>query len=378
MSIDLTQIEINNAPGKQKKAFSLAGLLTRDFSLTKGLADKKKQWLFGELALLLSSGVDIKNALDLIVEEQKKGKDALFFTQIREAVFSGESLSQVIMNTKKFDAYDNFTIRIGEESGNLHKVLQQLADYYEKKLKLRRQLMSALSYPTLVMSAAIGAIVFLINFLVPMFEDVFKRFTGELPAITQKIIALSHAFSEHALGMFITICMGVVFVVIFRTKNWYRSVQSFILLRIPLMGDIVRKNNMARFCQALGMLINSKVPLTEALRLVKDMVTFYPIEISLPIILDEIEKGKSLNHSLQLFSIYDKRMVYLIKVGEEVNQLDRIFEKLHSQYTDDVEHRVAVMSSLLEPFLIIVVGLLVGIILIAMYLPLFQISNSFM
>jgi type IV pilus assembly protein PilC len=378
MRIDLTQI--NAEPHKQavKKTSFLMDLLTRDFSLKKGLADKKKQWFFSELALLLNAGVDIKNALDLIVEEQKKGKDADFFTGIRQQVFAGESLSVVIIHTKKFDAYDTFTIRMGEESGNLAKVLQQLADYYEKRLKLRRQLTGALSYPSLVMAAAIGAIVFLINFLVPMFEDVFKRFKGDLPEITQRIIRLSHAFSEHA-WLFFLIPLGiVVFVLLFRKKLLYRKIASFLLLKTPIMGDIVRKNNLARFCQAMGMLLSSKVPLTEALRLVKDMLTFYPIEVSLPLIIQEIEKGNNLHQCLKDFSIYDNRMTYLVKVGEEVNQLDQIFEKLQQQYAADVEHRVGILSSLMEPFLIIFVGLLVGIILIAMYLPLFQISNSFM
>ncbi|MFA6404262.1 MAG: type II secretion system F family protein [Salinivirgaceae bacterium] len=378
MSIDINQLYANGATKKKASGFSFTELLTRDFSFRKGLPDKKKQWFLSELALLLNSGVDIKNALDLIVEEQKKGKEAAFFIQVREAVFAGDSLSQVIINSKKFDTYDNFAIRMGEESGNLPAVLNQLAEYYEKRLKLRRQLTSALSYPTLVMSAAIGAVVFLINFLVPMFEDVFNRFSGELPAITRNIIALSHSFSNNALTIFLVVVGMLVSVLLFRKQPLFRKVQSYLVLRIPIMGDIIRKNNMARFCQALGMLISSKVPLTEALRLVKDMVTFYPIETSLPIIIADIEKGNSLNQSLQQFQVYDNRMVYLIKVGEEVNQLDRIFEKLQQQYAADVEHRVSVMSSLLEPILIIGVGLLVGIILIAMYLPLFQISNSFM
>lgn len=378
MSIDLSQLNIKEPEKASKSNSPLMELLTRDFSFKKGLNDKKKQWFFGELTLLLNAGVDIKNALDLIVEEQKKGKDAAFFTQIREEVFAGESLSQVIINTKKFDVYDNFTIRIGEESGNLPKVLQQLSDYYEKRMKLRRQLTSALSYPILVLSAALGAIAFLINFLVPMFEDVFKRFSGELPAITRNIIALSHSFSDHALTLLLILVAIVVSVLLLRKRPLFRQVQSYLVLRIPIMGNIIRKNNMARFCQALAMLISSKVPLTESLRLVKDMVTFYPIETALPIIIANIEKGSSLNQSLQQFAVFDNRMVYLVKVGEEVNQLDRIFEKLQQQYAADVEHQVSIMSSLLEPILIIGVGLLVGIILIAMYLPLFQISNSFM
>jgi type IV pilus assembly protein PilC len=378
MAIDINQLRSGKTAEKKPQHTFWADLFTREFSFKKGLADKKKQWFFSELALLLNAGVDIKNALDLIVEEQKKGKDAAFFFQIREQVFAGESLSEVIIRTQKFDAYDTFTIRMGEESGNLARVLQQLSDYYEKRLKLRRQLTSALSYPSLVMAAALGAIVFLINFLVPMFEDVFKRFQGELPAITQKIINLSHALTENAGIFFLLIFILIGFILVFRKNNTYRKIQAFLIAKTPIMGEIVRKNNLARFCQALGMLLSSKVPLTEALRLVKDMVTYYPIETSLPIIIQEIEKGNSLNQCLKDFPIYDNRMVYLVKVGEEVNQLDQIFERLQQQYAADVEHRVGILSSLMEPVLIIGVGLLVGLILVAMYLPLFQISNSFM
>jgi len=380
MPIDLKQLPRNKTTIKPKETSSSAiiELFTHDFSFKKTLNDKKKQWFFGELALLLSAGVDIKNALDMVVEEQKKGKDADFFNKIREAVFSGESLSQVIINTKKFDTYDNFTIRIGEESGNLPIVLQQLADYYEKRLKLRRQLVSALSYPVLVLGAAMAAIIFLIKFLVPMFEDVFKRFSGSLPTITQKIINLSHAMSEKAPLFFLFVIALIILIALVRKKTLFRRLQSYLVLHIPVLGELLRKNNLARFCQALSMLLSSRVPLTEALRLTKDMITFYPIEASLPLILKSIEKGNNLHQCLQDFNIYDKRMVYLVKVGEEVNQLGQIFDKLHQQYANDVEHKVGILSSLMEPLLIIVVGLLVGIILIAMYLPLFQISNSFM
>jgi type IV pilus assembly protein PilC len=379
MAINLEQLNKQEESYTEEKVSPILEFLQRDISFSKGLPDKKKQWLFGELGLLLNAGVDIKNALDMIVEEQgKKKKDVLFYSNLREGVFKGESISDTLEKSKKFSDYDRFTIRIGEESGNLSAVLLQLSSYYEQKLKLRRQLTSAMSYPSLVIGAALAAILFLLNFLIPMFEDVFKRFSGELPLITQKIIGIADFFSEKYLFILGFIAGAIILYFVFRkTDNW-RSVAAFFTLKMPLFGEIVRKNNLARFCQATGMLMRSKVPLTEALDLVGDMVKFYPLEKSLPKITKAIEHGSSLHSALKQYTLFDSRMVYLIRVAEEVNQLDEIFNQLHEQYSNDVEHNVSVMSTMLEPLLIIVVGLLVGVILIAMYLPLFQISNSFM
>jgi len=377
MNIDISDIKATkNAQKKESLLFT--EFLKKDISFSKGLSNKKKLTLFSELELLLSSGVDIKNALDLIVDEQKKQKDSEFYNDIRKKVFAGSGLSDVLINSKKFNNYENFTIKIGEESGNLPEVLKQLTIYYENKIKLRRQLLSALSYPAFVLIAAFATVMFLLSFLVPMFEDVFKRFSGELPIITQRIINLSHTVSENGFFIFLIIMAFSLLYLIIRKRVWFKKTESALTLKIPVMGDIIRKNNLARLCQALSMLISSKVPLTEAIKLTKDITLFYPIAQSLPIILKNIEKGESLNNSMKNFNIYDSRMVYLIKIGEEVNQLDTIFNRLQQQYTADVEHSVSVLTGLLEPFLIIFVGLIVGIILISMYLPLFQISNTFM
>jgi type IV pilus assembly protein PilC len=142
------------------------------------------------------------------------------------------------------------------------------------------------------------------------------------------------------------------------------------------MKNMISKIYLARFCQSMNLLISSKTPLVTAIELVKKMIGFYPIEISLEIMQEDIMKGQPLHISLSKFKIYNKRMVSLIKVAEEVNQLDTMFAKLAKQYTDEVEHETSILGSLIEPIMIIFLGLLVALILVAMYLPLFQMSNT--
>ena len=143
-------------------------------------------------------------------------------------------------------------------------------------------------------------------------------------------------------------------------------------LRLPLFGTTIRKAYLARFCQAMNLLITAKTPLVEAVGLVRSMISFYPMEESLAKIEEDLTKGKSLNESLAKFSIYERRMVSLIRVAEEVNQLDSMFGRLAKQYSEDVEHQTKTMGSVLEPVIIVFIAVVVGGILVAMYMPMFN------
>ena len=375
MEINIKDI---NKAGKEKKEKSTRkeNIFTRDISFGQKMSDKKKFWFYNELSLLLSSGVDIKTAFELIASEER-GKKLEMLTKLKNDIINGYSLSESIERQKSFSTYDRYTIKIGEESGKLSHVLNLLAIYYEKRIKLRRQIVSALTYPSLVILAAFGAISFLINFLVPMFEDVFTRFSGNLPAITQSVIDFANWMSDNGLIVILVLIGLVVTLRMIKNYTLVRSIGSFLQLKIPVMGIITHKNTLARFCQAMALLLSSRVPLSNALELVKNMIHFYPLEKALPKIQASIEQGEHLHKSMQNFSFFDSRMVYLVKVAEEINQLDQIFDRLQQQYFEDVEHRIKILNNLLEPLLIIVVGLIVGFILVAMYLPLFQLGGGF-
>jgi type IV pilus assembly protein PilC len=374
--IDIRKLQKKST--EKSDGFSLFELLNKDISFSSNkLNDKKKEAFYHELGILFSAGVDIKSALELIEEEQTKPKEKALFATIKERVIAGGSLSEAIRESGKFSNYEYYSIQIGEETGKLPVVLHELAGFYLNKIKQSRQIVSALSYPVLVLATSVGAILFMMNYIVPMFADIFKRFGGDLPWITSFILGISNTISSY-FYLFVLVMISIAVVVVTqREKEWYRKFISNLVLRLPFVGDMLRKIYLARFCHSMTLLIGSKIPLVRALSLVKQMIGFYPLEQSLIQIEKDILHGGSLHQSMSKFSIYHKRMVSLVKVGEEVNQLEMFFDKIGKQYTEDVEHQTGIISSLMEPIMIIFLGLIVGVILIAMYLPLFKLSSNF-
>jgi type IV pilus assembly protein PilC len=217
----------------------------------------------------------------------------------------------------------------------------------------------------------------MLNFIVPMFSDIFKRFGNNLPWITQKIVNLSNTLRGNVWWILLFLVVAIVFTYMQRKQNWFREYSSKIVLKLPIVGMLIQKIYLARFANALALLISARIPILRAIQLVKQMINFYPIEVSLKKIEEDVLQGNPLNTAMQCFSVYPAKMISLIKVGEEVNKLDEFFAQISEQYTQEVEHQSSVISSLLEPIILLVLGAIVGVILISMYLPLFQMSSVF-
>jgi type IV pilus assembly protein PilC len=379
-SIDLSRYELKKPAAKAnpKENGGLTALLNRDISFgSRELADKKKESLYLELGSLLLAGINMKSSFELIIADQQNAKDKALYQAIQQAVLSGATFSSALEQTSRFSLYEVYSLQIGEETGKLVEVLQDLAKFYSNKIKQRRKIVSALTYPCIVLSTSLGAVFFMLKFVVPMFGDIFKRFGGKLPWITEKIIGFSNAMQNNFWPVFTALLAIAVFILVTRKTEKFRQIFSRIFFRLPLIGNLVQKIYLARFCNSMRLLINAKLPLLRAIALIRQMISYYPIESSLQKVEDDIMKGKSLHESLQQFKVYPSKMIQLVKVGEETNQLDYFFGKISEQYIEEVEYKTSTLSSMMEPLIIIFLGLVVGIILISMYLPLFQMSNSF-
>jgi len=379
-SIDLSRYELKKqAPApKKSEGGGLAGLLNRDISFgSKELNDKKKEYLYLELSSLLLAGINMKSSFELIISDQPNAKDKALYQTIQQAVLSGATFSSALKQTGRFSLYEVYSLQIGEETGKLIEVLQDLAKFYNNKIRQRGKIVSALTYPCIVLSTSLGAVFFMLKFVVPMFGDIFKRFGGKLPWITEKIIGVSNGIQNNFWRVFIVLLLIAGFIFFTRKTEKFRQIASRMVLRLPLIGNLVQKIYLARFCNSMRLLINAKLPLLRAIALIRQMIRYYPIESSLQKVEDDILKGKSLHESLQQFKVYPSKMIQLVKVGEETNQLDYFFGKISEQYIEEVEYKTSTLSSMMEPLIIIFLGLVVGIILISMYLPLFQMSNSF-
>lgn len=378
--IDIKHIELarqSSPPGDEKGSFNVMSLLNKDISfLSKKFDNKRKEWFYSELSILLSAGVDTKGALELIADEARKGREKKICDTLLIEVINGKNISEVLRNFSEFSSYEYHSIEIGEETGQLNEVLQELAVFYEGQVKLKRQIVSTLSYPMVVILIAFGTVYFMLTTVVPMFRDIFKRVGGDLPESTKLMIALSDKFSSYAgIALLLIAAIGIG-LYMQRKQIWYRSFFSRLVLKIPVLGGLVSKIFLTRFCHSMKLLLRSKTKLIDAIELVEKMIDFYPIEIALKEVREDILKGSSLYDSLSKHPIFSKRMVSLIKVAEEVNQSDLIFEKLAVQLSDEVDHQNAVIGKLIEPIFIIVLGLMIGFILVSMYLPLFQLSTS--
>src|ERR1700743_997820 len=210
-SIDLSRYEKKKTVPSTKTEGNKKGLLAllnKDISFgSKELNDKKKESLYLELSSLLQAGINLKSSFELIIAALDKEKDRQLYKAIEEAVLGGTTFSQALRQTSRFSLYEVYSLQIGEETGKLIEVLQDLATFYQNKIKQRRKIMSALTYPCVVLSTSMGAVFFMLKFVVPMFGDVFKRFGGHLPWITEKIISVSQALQDNFLRFIIVLTL---------------------------------------------------------------------------------------------------------------------------------------------------------------------------
>lgn len=376
--MDIPQIPSRAAQKRKKQVFEqITTFMQQDIRFgTAQLSDTMKLHLYHELSILLSAGLDLKKSLETIVEEQKKEKIRLVFQTITTQVIHGKPLSEAMKDQGLFSMHEYYTVQIGEETGQLSHVLHQLYVYYDKKIKQKRQVIGALSYPLIVLGVAILAVLFFMNYLIPMFIDIFSRFDAELPKLTQYIIQVSRFFRAHTLTIFVSIIGVCITAMIYRNNTHYKRFIAKLVLHIPYVNTLVKTVHISRFCQTMSLLLSSHIPLSRALDMSKHMTGFIVFQDILRHVEDDVLHGSSLFSAIQKHSFFPTRMVYILKTGEEINKLDIIFEQLHTQYTDELEHKTALMNTVLEPLLIVTVGVLVAIILIAMYLPMFTLGTS--
>ncbi|TAJ09158.1 type II secretion system F family protein [Marinilabiliaceae bacterium JC017] len=340
------------------------------------LGDKAKEYFYLELYSMLEAGMDLKKALDVFINQQKKEVDKNLFQQISDHLINGKTLSECMQLSQVFTPYEYYCVQIGEESGQQLKVLNELALFFSNKVKVRKQLLKSLSYPIVILISSVGAVSFMMAFIVPMFTDIFKRFNGELPGLTRFFIALSGVLSKNSLLILIVLVAGGLGLgYLFQNKEFKKRVQQF-YIRIPYVGGLVSGVYNARFCSSMSLLIGAKVPLINAIQLVKKMVDFYPIQTALIRVEEEIMKGHSFHSSLSKENLFDEKTISMIRIGEEVNRLDVFFEKLHQRFMDEVDMKSNALNTFLEPLIIMLLGLVIGLILVAMYLPMFKLSTS--
>lgn len=374
MAFQLDNITTHATVPKGKEAST--SILKKEITwLNKPFNNKIKEDFYTEISVLLKAGISLKDGLDLIQNSQKKAQNKTVLDAISQDIVSGSSFSASLKKQRPFTDYEYYSIKIGEETGTLYRVTEQLGSFFAKKNEQRRNLISALTYPIIILSTAFLVVAFMLRFVVPMFQDIFKQQNVELPTITKFIIGLSEFFGSYGWLMFVGLIAIVVSKSFLNKKKGFKRLKDNLTLRLPFVGNFVKLIYLSQFTQGVSLLTASKVPIVNSIQLVKQMIDFYPLQQALETVEEHILKGESLNKSLSEHKLFDDKMVALVKVAEETNQTEFIFDRLNMQYNTQVQQQSIMLSTIMEPFIILMVGVLVGIILIAMYLPMFKLSS---
>jgi type IV pilus assembly protein PilC len=331
-----------------------------------------------QLSTMINSGMSILRSL-YVLEEQTESKFLKeTIVAVRKDVEAGLSLSDsMARHPKVFSTLFVAMTQAGEAGGVLEGALVRVADQLEKDASLRRQIRSAMIYPTLVITFAIGVMMALVAFLVPVFEGVFKQFGGKLPAITQVSVFLSHAVLGYWWLMFLLAAGSFVSFVKWKKSTWGRKQWDHFRLHVPMkIGAIVQQVAVARWSRTLSSLTAAGVPLLLALDITGRTGGNVAVEEAMEGVIASVKRGGTIAAPLAQAPVFPTMVTHMVGVGEETGALDAMLTKIAEFYEDQVEASVKALTSILEPIMIVVIGGIVGFIVISMYMPLFTVYSS--
>jgi len=374
--IQTSQVKFAKSPISKSNSQN-ESIWNREIQLGSAFGLKEKKAFYELLGILLKAGLGILEAFEVIIEQTRSKKQAAILKGITEGLRDGSTFSDSLREQPNaFDSFEIYSIEMGEAGGRLQEVLLELSKHYESRLKIQRKLVQVSSYPLVVIVLAIGVVYFMVTQVVPMFEGVFKQFDAKLPYITQKILDLSFFVQDYGLRMFGG--MIAFFLILFRLRKTvtFRKYSSNLLLRIPGIGRLILKIQLARFAISMATLLKSKVNLDEALSIAEGVVRFYPLQIIIPKIKQHLTEGGSFYEAIEHESLFPAVFKQMIRVGERAAKLDEMFENLGRSLEEESEAEISGLTTILEPLLVLILGSIVGTILVSMYLPMFQLSQS--
>jgi type IV pilus assembly protein PilC len=331
-----------------------------------------------QLATMINSGMSILRAL-YVLEWQTDSKFLKeTIVSVRKDVEAGLSLSSAMeRHPKIFSPLFVAMTQAGEAGGVLEDALMRVADQLEKDASLRRQIRSAMIYPTLVIVFAIGVMMALVAFLVPVFENVFKQYGGKLPKITQVSVFLSHAVTKYWWLIFLLAGLAAFSFIKWKSSSWGRPQWDHVRLKIPMkIGAIVQQVAVARWARTLSSLTSAGVPLLLALDIVGRTGGNVAVEEAMEGVIASVKRGGTIAAPLAQAPVFPVMVTHMVGVGEETGALDAMLEKVAEFYEDQVEASVKALTSILEPIMIVVIGGIVGFIVVSMYMPLFTVYNQ--
>jgi len=343
-----------------------------------GSVSSKEVAIFANMfAVMIGSGVPLVRCLSILQAQMENPTFSKIIGQIRSEVEGGSTFSQALSRHPK--AFDNLFVNLvkaGEAGGILDKILNRLSGYLEKSEELKSKVKGALTYPVVVLSIAVLVVIALIMFVLPQFKSIFQSMNVELPAITQMLLALSDIMQEW--WWVILPCLALIPISImqfFRSPQGQRVFDTNIL-RVPVFGSMMRKVAVARFTRTLGTMISSGVPILQALEVTASTAGNVVIKEAVDKTRVSIREGESIADPLKQSGVFPPMVVQMISVGEETGELDKMLMKIAQFYDTEVDAAVKGLTSVIEPIVIVVMGLVIGGIVLAVFMPMLKLINN--
>lgn len=330
-----------------------------------------------QLSTMIKAGLPLMQAFEIVARGHGNPSMTEMLMEIRGEVEQGSSLSRAFSNHPKyFDRFYCNLVAAGETGGVLESLLDKLAIYKEKTQAIRKKVKTALTYPVSVIAVAIGLVFVMMIFVLPAFKEVYANMGAELPALTQTVMDMSDFFVSY--GWMVLIALGFAIYGFLKLKARSIKIQrrmDAILLRMPIFGDIVRKGTIARWGRTTATLIAAGVPLVDVLDSTAGAAGNLIYEEATREIRTRVIQGLSMTSGMRATELFPNMMVQMSSIGEESGSLDDMLNKAAEFYEDEVDNAVGRLSAMMEPIIIVILGLVIGTLLVAMYLPLFNLGN---
>lgn len=331
-----------------------------------------------QIATMMKAGVPLVTAIEIIAGGQKNPRMKNMLDDIRASVEGGSTLHEALgKHPMQFDDLYLNLVKAGEGAGVLDTVLETIADYKEKTEALKSKIKKALFYPAMVIAVAIIVTSILMIFVIPQFEEVFRSFGADLPAFTMMLVSMSKFMTTWWPLIAVVTVGGIIGLIQLHKRS--RAVAHFVdraILKIPVIGDIMRNSAIARFSRTLAITFRAGVPLVEALDIVGGATGNIVYEQAVHRVRDDVAVGYQLNTAMRQVDVFPHMVIQMAAIGEEAGALDTMLIKVAEFYEQEVDNAVDALTSLLEPMIMVIIGTIVGGIVIGMYLPIFKLGAA--
>ncbi|HEY0511225.1 MAG TPA: type II secretion system F family protein [Thermoanaerobaculia bacterium] len=343
----------------------------------RGVGSKRIAIFTRQFSVMLDAGLPLVQCLEILGDQEENRTFQAIIHQVRSDVESGSSLAEAMRkHPKAFDNLYTNMVAAGESGGILDIILQRLSVYIEKAVKLNSQVKSALIYPVSIVVIAALVVFIILWKVIPVFAQLFAGMGAEMPLLTRTVINASNFVADYFILILLVIVVGCVAINRWHGTPHGRRILDSLMLKIPVVGMLLRKISVARFCRTLGTLTASGVPILDGLEITGKTAGNAIIEDAVMAVRKSVEEGKTISEPLAQTKVFPSMVVQMINVGEQTGALDQMLSKIADFYEEEVDTAVAGLMKLIEPVMITVLGAIIGTIVAAMYLPLYSILSK--